>query len=213
MSVSIHILKLVDINEDDYSIEIQFEITLRWKEIRATFYNLKEAESLNALSQDDVQRLWLPKVVYENTDQKETTRLGEFGNGEWETNVVVRRIEGKGTMSQLDTLDETMIFSGNKNEMVMRQTYTHTFQCPYQLSAYPFDTQVRGFEENLKTELCTIFFQKCALLRYACSKHCAFIVGLRNKHGHGVFGFEDCESCSWPAEYEPRGEYADISCH
>ena len=29
-------------------------------------------------------RLWSPKVIYQNTDQKETPRLGEFGNGEWE---------------------------------------------------------------------------------------------------------------------------------
>ena len=142
VSVSLHLLKLVDINEDDYSIEIQFEITLEWKEIRATYHNLKEATVLNALTQKDTKRLWLPQVIYENTDQKETTRLGEFGNGEWDTKIVVRREEENGTMSRQDMLDETMIFDGSKNSLLMTQTYTHTFQCPYELSTYPFDTQV-----------------------------------------------------------------------
>ena len=32
VATSIDIFKLVDINEKDYSIEIQFQITLEWKE-------------------------------------------------------------------------------------------------------------------------------------------------------------------------------------
>ena len=83
------ILRLVDIDENDYSIKIQFEITLIWKENRATYQNLKIEDALNALEETDFEQLWLPKVVYENTDQKETTRLGM--NFEWETTVVLRR--------------------------------------------------------------------------------------------------------------------------
>ena len=142
VSVSIDLLRLLDINEEDYSIEIQFEITLMWKEKRVTYHNLKERDSLNALSENNIDTLWLPKVIYENTDQKETTRLGEFGNGEWETRVVVRRQQEKGTMSGLESVDETEIFSGSENSLVMNQTYTHAFQCNYKLSYYPFDTQV-----------------------------------------------------------------------
>ena len=51
VSVSIDLLKVVDINEEDYSIEIQFEITLVWKEKRATYQNLKKRDSLNVLLQ------------------------------------------------------------------------------------------------------------------------------------------------------------------
>ena len=141
VSVSINLLKLVDIEEGDYSIEIQFEITMKWTENRVTYHNLKKKDSLNALSEEDYKKLWLPKVIYENTDQKETTRLGEFGNGEWDTKVIVKK-EGNSTPSGLDTLDETEIFTGHDNSLVMSQTYTHTFQCAYKLSAYPFDTQV-----------------------------------------------------------------------
>ena len=45
VSTSIDVLKLVDINEEDYSIEIQFETT----------HNLKENEILNALRQRDIK--------------------------------------------------------------------------------------------------------------------------------------------------------------
>ena len=138
--VSIDLLRLVDINEEDYSIDIQFEITMVWKEKRAKYQNLKKRDSLNALTKKDIGNLWLPKVIYENTDQKETTRVGS--NWEWETRLIVRREQEKGTMSGPESVDETEIFSGFENSLVMNQTYTHTFQCNYQLSRYPFDTQV-----------------------------------------------------------------------
>ena len=138
---SIDVLKLVDIDEEDYSIEIQFEISLQWRDNRATYHNLKDNEALNALTKKDIDALWIPEVVYENTDQKETTRLGEFGAGEWKTSVVIKR-EGNFSRSGLDMVDETEIFKGKENSLLMRQSYTHSFQCPFEFVRYPFDTQV-----------------------------------------------------------------------
>ena len=141
VSIALDILKLVDIKEKDYSIEIQFSITLKWKENRAAYHNLKHERALNALTKEDIGKLWLPKVIYENTDQKDTTRLGEYGNGEWDTRVVVNR-DGNFTRSKIDVVDEIEIFKGFENNLIMSQTYTHEFQCSYDFSMYPFDTQV-----------------------------------------------------------------------
>ena len=44
VSVSMNVLKLVDIDEEDYFIEIQFEITMKWKDNRATYHNLKHRD-------------------------------------------------------------------------------------------------------------------------------------------------------------------------
>ena len=143
VGTSIDIFKLVDINEEDYTIEIQFLITMVWKENRATYQNLKANDSLNALTQNDIERLWLPKVIYENTDQKDTTRLGV--TWEWETDVEVRRIGNNFTRSGLDNVDEANMFLGNENNLVMRQTYTRQFQCLFDFQWYPFDTQVKIF--------------------------------------------------------------------
>ena len=109
VNTSIDIFKLVDINEEDYSIEIQLQISMVWRENRVTYQNLKANDSLNALTQEDIQRLWLPKVIYENTDQKDTTRLGS--NWEWETNVEVKR-QGNFTVSGFDVVDEAYIYQG-----------------------------------------------------------------------------------------------------
>ena len=138
VSVSIDLLTLVDINEPDYSIEIQFSISLQWIENRATYQHLKKDRSLNALTLEDIQQLWLPEVIYENTDQKESTRIGV--QWEWKTSIVVER-KGNGTMTGLEIVDEKEVFEGRANSLVMFQTYTHDFQCIYDLRKYPFDTQ------------------------------------------------------------------------
>ena len=138
--VSLTLIKVAAIQEEDHSIELQFQITLEWKEIRATFYNLKPQTYLNALSGDEIDSLWLPLVIYTNTDQQQTTRLGV--KWEWYTDVSVKR-EGNFTRSGYDLVDETEIFKGEENTLIMTQSYTHKFQCIYQLGRYPFDTQVR----------------------------------------------------------------------
>ena len=86
VNVSLILFKVVDIEEEDHSIELQFQIILEWKENRATYHNLKPESYLNALSQEEINKLWLPLVVFLNTDQLETTRLGV----DWEWSTFVR---------------------------------------------------------------------------------------------------------------------------
>ena len=141
VSISITLMKVVEIEEVEHSIHLQFEISLKWKEIRVKYKNLKDKTSLNALTDDDILNLWLPRLRYENTDQKVSTRLGEYGNGEWITTVTVTR-EGNFTRSGFGEVDEAELFEGANNRLTMNQTYTWEFQCNYKLQLYPFDTQV-----------------------------------------------------------------------
>ena len=139
VNISIVLMEVVSMDEVDHSIELQFEIILNWKENRAAYLNLKQKTALNKMTDEDIKRLWLPLIIYTNTDQKRTTRLGM--DWEWSTTVTVTR-EANFTRAGLDNIDETEIFEGSENRLTMRQTYTHRFQCNYQLMSYPFDTQV-----------------------------------------------------------------------
>ena len=116
----------------------------------------------NKLSAEDVVGLWLPYIIYKNTDNSETTRLAT--EGEWRTDVMVNRTHNTNTSNKylkewkegnetwngeddfirsgLEVLDEAEIFHGATNTLIMSQTYTRSFQCKYQLQNYPFDTQV-----------------------------------------------------------------------
>ena len=119
VNISIFLLNIVEIDEVDFSIRFQFEISLEWFEYRANYNNLKPQIYMNALTEDDAEKLWLPMVIYENTDQKEMTRLGE--NWEWRTNVFISK-EGEFTISSDEVVDETRIFKGSENRWTMHQT-------------------------------------------------------------------------------------------
>ena len=95
--------------------------------------NLKEKTALNKMTEEDMKRLWLPLLICTNTDHKKTTRLGEYGNGEWSTTITVTR-EANFTRAGLEEIDEAVIFAGAENGLTMRQTYTHRFQCNYLFS-------------------------------------------------------------------------------
>jgi hypothetical protein len=151
VNVSIVLMKIVKMEETDHKIDLQFEVILKWRENgRVKYHNLKDNTALNNLPANDIEELWLPLVIYENTDQKETTRLGESGAGEWSTIVTVTREEKTPVMSGLEVADEIAIFEGNSNTLTMNQTYTHQFQCKYHLDRYPFDTQVAHTSGSLQ---------------------------------------------------------------
>ena len=122
------------------SIHLKFRINLQWKENRVKYQNLKHKTSLNALTKSDISMLWLPHLIYDNTDQEESTRLGM--DWEWVTGVSVIK-EGDFTRSGVEEVDEAEIFEGAENTLTMAQTYTWEFQCQYKLQHYPFDTQVQ----------------------------------------------------------------------
>ena len=89
IKISMRLLKMMGIAENDNTIDLQFEIILEWNDQRLTYYNLKTESFLNAFTDDEMKTIWLPVVIYANTDQKETTRIGWVN--EWTTTVEVSR--------------------------------------------------------------------------------------------------------------------------
>ena len=44
---------------------------------RLKYLNLKMARSQNALSIEDVHKLWIPFLVFDNTEKNEATKVGK----------------------------------------------------------------------------------------------------------------------------------------
>ena len=119
--ISIDLKKIVDIEEVAHKIKFQFRIKMNWYDNRARFLNLKVRSSMNSLTEESFSKLWLPLIIYDNTDQKQTTRLGWIT--EWSTHVAISR-ESNFTRSGNDETDEIETFRGSENSLTMIQTYT-----------------------------------------------------------------------------------------
>ena len=142
VKVSTSLRNVLEIAEFSHTIDLKFGITLEWFENRVEYHNLKTKVALNVLSDREVGMLWIPYIIFRNTDNDEAVSV-EQGR----TVVSVTR-QGDFVRSGPETADEVEIFKGDENMITMNQTQSKKFHCTYLLHYYPFDTQV-----------CTVDFQ------------------------------------------------------
>lgn len=136
VNVSLGLKKILKIEEVQLKFTLKFRLIMEWFDYRIAYHNLKHSRSSNALSAEEIQRLWIPFIVYENTEHNEGTRATE------DTELTVTR-EGSFLESDATNVDEINIFSGEDNRITFHQLFTKVFECEYELQLYPFDTQVR----------------------------------------------------------------------
>ena len=148
MNVSLTLVDIVAISESKNRFELKLMAVFSWFEERATYYNLKQDEMLNTLTLEDMKRIWIPSIIYSNTNSNENIKESISLSSA----TVIRR-QRNFQFSNIASLDETQIFSGDKNMMKLRQDYTKVFRCYFKLQTYPFDIQV------LKNIVFLIFFE------------------------------------------------------
>ena len=135
VNISMAVMDVLSISEVDLVYVLKFRFLMVWYDYRLKYHNLKQERSLNSLSREEIERLWIPFVVFSNTQKQEST------TGGLETEVTITR-EGNFTESSLSVMEEINIFEGEDNKITFQQVYDKELKCVYQLQLYPFDTQV-----------------------------------------------------------------------
>ena len=83
ISLSIDVIRVLELEEVESEMKLQYRLTLRWKDPRVTFRNLKEDTYLNTVGNDDAAKIWYPQVVFYNTKNMEETKviilINDFG--------------------------------------------------------------------------------------------------------------------------------------
>merc|ERR1712117_320615 len=113
---------------------LKYRMTLKWKDSRVEFRNLKQENFLNTLSTDEAGKIWYPRVVFYNTRDTEETKYND-------KSVITIRRNGTATISPLEVMQNDHIYSGIQNDLILSQVYTTSFTCEYDMGAYPFDVQ------------------------------------------------------------------------
>ena len=71
--VSMAVMDIISIKEVDLNYILKFRLVLEWYDHRLIYHNLKEDRSGNLLTREDIRRLWIPFVVFSNTERNEAT--------------------------------------------------------------------------------------------------------------------------------------------
>ena len=122
------------ISETQGSITLLFHMEMQWWDPRLNFENLKKTTELNILTRKESEKIWVPVLVFNNTQNKLET------SNDKKTVVFVTR-DGDFINSDITTLDNVEVFAGTENMISMGRMYNMNFMCEYHLDMYPFDTQ------------------------------------------------------------------------
>ena len=73
--LSIDVIRVLELEEVKSEMSLQYRMTLRWKDPRVAFRNLKENTFLNTVGNDDAAKIWYPQVVLYNTEDMQETKV------------------------------------------------------------------------------------------------------------------------------------------
>ena len=74
VNVSIAVMDVLKISEVDLVYVLKFRILMVWYDYRLKYHNLKDKRSLNSLSRQEIEKLWIPFIVFSNTENQESTQ-------------------------------------------------------------------------------------------------------------------------------------------
>ena len=73
ITVGVNIVNILDVSEVNSFVKVQFQLEIVWRDPRVSFWNLKEGNRINILSKEEGRQLWLPEIVFLNTEDLEGT--------------------------------------------------------------------------------------------------------------------------------------------
>ncbi len=132
--LSMDILAILEISEVDSFISMQISIDLTWSDPRLTMADLNERDSLNSLTLQSRQEIWIPQVIFYNTEIKMESLNDEKAFALVHRNGSYRR--------QNDSfLHNSYLYEGSENPITLTRVYSAKFICEYNMAIYPFDSQ------------------------------------------------------------------------
>ena len=131
-NVSINLIKITGIKEIDMKFAVKFNLFMDWVDTRLTWMHLLNNRSLNLLSANEIGNIWIPTMVFRNTEQEVKISADN------DSMILIDKVTDFKT--DRSDLYETAYFSGSENPISYSRKYTLDFLCQFELQQYPFDT-------------------------------------------------------------------------
>ena len=68
ITLGVNIVNILDVSEVNSFVKVQFQLEIVWRDPRVSFWNLKEGKRINILSKEEAHEVWLPEIVFLNTE-------------------------------------------------------------------------------------------------------------------------------------------------
>ncbi len=71
--LEVKIISFPEINVTKMKLVADFILTLTWFDQRLSFFNLKPSVALNAMTLQDLELIWVPEILFANTEGNQLT--------------------------------------------------------------------------------------------------------------------------------------------
>ena len=68
---SIEVINVLQFDEVDSLMSLQLKLKIEWTDSRHEYIDLKADENMNSLSKDEMDDIWMPTLVFENTRSRQ----------------------------------------------------------------------------------------------------------------------------------------------
>ena len=99
--------------------QVQFILTMKWFESRLKFKNLKNDINLNGFLPNEIGDIWVPEMIFSNTEEKPSTIVDE------KTTIFVEKI-GEHKLSASDENENIQYFALKSLQFRLRRDYEKT---------------------------------------------------------------------------------------
>ena len=70
VNISANVIDILKINEVEQAFEVKISLLLTWYDNRLVYHNLKESRMANSPTMKEVEKLWIPRIIFDNTRNK-----------------------------------------------------------------------------------------------------------------------------------------------
>ena len=123
-----------EIKEIEQILQLKFNLRMTWVDARLDFFNIKLKETMNVISMAELNRIWLPLIIFDNTEE------GQITINDDKAAATISRT-GQGTGSDSSISEDIDIYKGSENSITLSRLYNIDFFCDYDMRWYPFDAQ------------------------------------------------------------------------
>ena len=117
------------------SFALKFNLVAEWFDSRITWNDLNDDLYLNIPDQEVTNKLWIPTIIFENTENKYETLMDKRA-------LVLVKKQGPASLSPIQETEEIAYYKGSENTIQYRRAFFFRFRCNFELQNYPFDTQI-----------------------------------------------------------------------
>ena len=136
VELSVVLQTILNLDEIGGIMYIKYVLLATWRDPGLTFHNLKRDANRNLLSEMEWSRIWVPRVIFDNTEAAEKSIMDK--------DAIIRVLANENfthTTTDIHHHQNIYIFKGKETKLEMSRVYNTEFLCEFTMAWYPFDTQ------------------------------------------------------------------------